>query len=244
MKFTTSWDDGYALDMKVSKLLSAYGAKGTFYLCPHKQHGKEMLSPDDIATLTKEHELGAHTINHPKLTLIPVEKAHTEILKSKQWVETLSDKPCDMFCYPYGDSNEEIETMVKDAGFKGARGTTQMLFTSSNPFQQNTSVQIAPFPKRKIQSRWWHHLDRYGPLRVKRKALHQYRIPLSECGDWLSMTKALFTYAQKTNQPCFHLWGHSHEIERYNMWEDLEQFLKFVQNHKNVTSCVNSKVLL
>ncbi|MBT5237313.1 polysaccharide deacetylase family protein [Candidatus Peregrinibacteria bacterium] len=243
MKFTTSWDDGYALDMKISELLSANGAKGTFYLCPHKQHGKSMLDPKDIATLMKNHELGAHTIKHPKLTLIPSEKVKEEIIESKKWIEELSGKPCEMFCYPYGDTNDEIENLVKEAGYKGARGITQMLFTSENAFQQNTSLQIAPFPKRKVHSRWWHVLDKYGPLRVKRKAIKAYGIPLTECNNWLSLAKAMFTYAHSTNQPCFHLWGHSHEVEKYDMWKELEEFLRFVATHKEVKHVVNSQLL-
>ncbi|MDA0376351.1 MAG: polysaccharide deacetylase family protein [bacterium] len=243
MKFTTSWDDGYALDMKISKLLNTYGAKGTFYLCPQKQHGKEMLGPDDIATLIKEHELGAHTINHPKLTLITAEKAREEISESKKRIEKLSGKSCDMFCYPYGDSNDEIENIVKEAGYKGARGTAQMLFASDNEYQQNTSLQIAPFPKRKTHSRWWHKLDQYGPFRVKRKLIKTYGIPLRECTTWLSLAKAMFTYAQSTNQPYFHLWGHSHEVEKYDMWEELEAFLRFVTKQKDVEHVVNSSLL-
>lgn len=231
MIFTTSWDDGYALDMKISSILDVFNMKGTFYLCPHKQHGKEMLSNKDIFNLNKKHELGAHTMNHPKLTLIPATKAQKEIIESKKWIEKLSGKSCKMFCYPYGSSNDEIESMVKKAGYIGARGTTQMLFSSVNSFQQNTSLQIAPFPKRITYSRWWHRLDLYGPLRVKGKAIKAYDIPLSKCTSWLSFAKALFIYAHSTNQPYFHLWGHSHEIEKYSMWQDLELFLKFVNTH-------------
>ena len=90
MKFTTSWDDGYALDMKVAAMLNANGAKGTFYLCPHEQHGKDMLSATDIKALTKSHELGAHTINHSKLTLLPKGNVREEIVNSKKWIEEQS----------------------------------------------------------------------------------------------------------------------------------------------------------
>ena len=242
MKFTTSWDDGYALDTKVSEMLSKHGAKGTFYICPHRQHGKTMLTNKDIKTLASQHELGAHTINHPKLTLIPEEKAKEEIIQSKKWIEDQGGKPCTMFCYPYGDSSTIIETMVQEAGFKGARGTTQMHFQSDNIFNQNTSLQITPFPWRKTRSRLYHYIDPLGPLRVKLRNIHEYQIPLRECTNWLSFAKALFDYAHDTNHPYFHLWGHSHEIERYNMWEDFNAFLKYVK--KSDVECVlNSSAL-
>jgi peptidoglycan-N-acetylglucosamine deacetylase len=242
MKFTTSWDDGYALDMKVAAMLNANGAKGTFYLCPHEQHGKDMLSATDIKALTKSHELGAHTINHSKLTLLPKGNVREEIVNSKKWIEEQSGTPCSMFCYPYGARNSEIETIVQEAGFTGARGTQQMQFQSDNAFHQNTSLQIAPFPRRKVRSRPFHYIDPFGPLRVKMRSIHAYKIPLRECTNWLSFSKALFTYAHITNQPFFHLWGHSHEIEKYNMWKDLEQFLAFVARHKDVSRVTNSNL--
>ena len=81
MKFTTSWDDGYALDTRIADMLSAHGAKGTFYICPDKQHGKDMLSKKEIQALASNHELGAHTMGHPKLTRISEEQAKKESKK-------------------------------------------------------------------------------------------------------------------------------------------------------------------
>lgn len=43
-------------------------------------------------------------------------------------------------------------------------------------------------------------------------------------GDW-------FVYAKKildSNPEYFHLWGHSWEIDRYNLWSDLESLLKYI----------------
>jgi peptidoglycan-N-acetylglucosamine deacetylase len=236
MKFTTSWDDGYALDTRIADMLSAHGAKGTFYICPDKQHGKDMLSKKEIQALASNHELGAHTMGHPKLTRISEEQAKKEIVDSKKWIENQSGKPCTMFCYPYGDSNASIEKMVQEEGFKGARGTAQMRFQSDNIFCQNTSLQIVPFPWRKTRSRPYHFIDPLGPLRVKMSKIISYNIPLKECTNWLSFAKALFSYAQKTNQPYFHLWGHSHELEKYNMWNDLDAFLAHVE--KSGVECV------
>jgi len=72
MFFTTSWDDGYALDLRVAEILSTHGLTGTFYLSPQSQHRQTMLSADQIRTLGRTMEIGAHTLHHPKLTQIPV----------------------------------------------------------------------------------------------------------------------------------------------------------------------------
>ena len=70
MKFTSSWDDGYALDLKVAELLDTHGCKGTFYVCPRKQHEYTMMNTQEITMLGKNHEIGAHTLRHSKLTKI------------------------------------------------------------------------------------------------------------------------------------------------------------------------------
>jgi len=44
--------------------------------------------------------------------------------------------------------------------------------------------------------------------------------------------KSWYDYAMdQLNDEYFHLWGHSHEIEKYNMWHDVDQFFKVLKNH-------------
>ena len=75
MIFTTSWDDGYFSDLRIAELLTAYHAKGTFYVCPQAQHNQPMLNKAQILELSRTHEIGAHTIHHPKLSRIPISEA-------------------------------------------------------------------------------------------------------------------------------------------------------------------------
>ena len=245
MLFTTSWDDGYALDLRLADLLDKYGCKGTFYVCPRKQHGHDMMSNNEIAVLRERHEIGAHTLRHSKLTEVSSTEAKEEIEASKAWVEQVTGAKCKMFCYPYGFHNDDIKQLVKDAGYKGARTTTQLQFAADDAFALPTTLQIAPFPKRKTWSRWWHPLDQYGPLRVRRKQLKKLGIKKEDTKDWLSLAKALFDTAANrhptpdTRQPVFHLWGHSHEIEKYDMWEPLETF--FVHVKASGVDCVTNQ---
>jgi len=253
MLFTTSWDDGYTLDLRLADLLDKYDIKGTFYVCPRKQHGKDTMSNEEIAELRERHEIGAHTLRHSKLTEVSTIEAKAEIEDSKAWIEQVTGAKCTMFCYPYGFHNDDIKQLVKDAGYKGARTTTQLQFAADDAFALPTTLQIAPFPKRKTWSRWWHPLDQYGPLRVKRNQLNKIGIQKNDRKDWLSLAKALFdkALAEEKNPSLstfhfplstFHLWGHSHEIEKYDMWEDLEKFLAHVKS-ANVECVVNSKTL-
>jgi peptidoglycan/xylan/chitin deacetylase (PgdA/CDA1 family) len=62
-------------------------------------------------------EFGAHTVSHPRLTKIPLEKAREEIEESKREIEEKLGKQVKCFSYPYGDYNAEIIEIVKEAGF-------------------------------------------------------------------------------------------------------------------------------
>lgn len=237
MIFTTSWDDGYAPDLRMGKLLLEYGAKGTFYISPMGQHGKEMLSLEQIKELAGQHEIGAHTMTHPHLTQIPQEEALSEITESKQWIEELTGKPCTMFCYPYGDTNHEVEQLVREAGFSGARTTERFEFEGSNPFALPTSLHVYPFPFRPILSR--KILD---PLRTAKPHLREMGIPLRVCRSWLRLAIALFHHAHENQKPWFHLWGHTAELDKYNMWGELEAFLKYISTFEDIEHAPNSKL--
>lgn len=228
MRFLTSWDDGYALDLRIAKLLEERNLPGTFYVCPKPQHNRGMLTEKEIQELSKKFEIGAHTLTHPKLTQISLEEARHEIEGSKKWIEDVTGKPCAMFCYPKGDESEAIRKLVKDAGFQGARTVEAWKFSTDDPFRQPVSLQIMPFPFRKSFKPLWKILDPLGPLRANWKHLVEFHLPLSASFSWLNLATSLFEYAKRTHQPFFHLYGHSHEVEKYGMWGELEAFLDHV----------------
>jgi peptidoglycan/xylan/chitin deacetylase (PgdA/CDA1 family) len=232
MLFTTSWDDGYLLDLRIAKLLERHGLTGTFYASPLHQHGERMLQPEDLRALAARHEIGGHTLTHPRLTDCTREEAEHEIQAGKAWAEDRSGKPCAMFCYPYGDVNDAIATLVKEAGFRGARTTKQLADRASDPFRLPTTLQISPFPVRTRFTRLRHVIDPLGPFRVKRKKLKELGVRLRDCRSWYALAMALFRRMKERDAPFFHLWGHSHEIERYGMWEDLDRFLRYVAEQK------------
>lgn len=239
MLFTTSWDDGYALDLRVSELLSKYGSTGTFYVCPNAQHGENMLTEAQVKTLSMTHEIGAHTLTHPKLTKISATEALEELSGSKQWVERVTGKPCTQFCYPYGDENGEVRALVKEAGFARARTTERLGFRSTDPYRMPITVQLLPFPWRRSFKPKWKILDPFGPLRVSYPMLRLYRVPLWSLRSWLTMATALFDGAIERGEPFFHLYGHSRELQKFDLWEDLEKFLAHVQK-SGVRSVPNS----
>jgi peptidoglycan/xylan/chitin deacetylase (PgdA/CDA1 family) len=63
---------------------------------------------------------GSHSLSHPRLSQIDSDKARFEIRKSKEILQSRLGREIDFFAYPYGDMNEAVEKMVKEAGYKAA----------------------------------------------------------------------------------------------------------------------------
>ena len=237
--FTTSWDDGYELDMQIADLLDDYGTKGTFYICPVRQQAQKMLEKNDIVALAKRHEVGAHTVSHLPLTDLSMEEVEREVHDSKQWVESVSGQSCSMFCYPFGACSEQIASIVARHGFLGARTTEQHEFAAQeNPHLFPTTLRIYPFPFRPVFNR-----RVFDPIREHSACIRECGLsPLSYC-SWLSFAKRLFTYAYEKQKPWFHIWGHSAEIEKYGLWKQLRSFLHFVSTHEGIEHCTNRELV-
>jgi len=74
---------------------------------------------------------GAHTVNHPVLTGIPLEIAREEIIQSKVDIERNLHKEVTSFSYPNGLFNEEIVDIVRNAGFTCATAVSPCRLVSS-----------------------------------------------------------------------------------------------------------------
>lgn len=238
MHFTTSWDDGCALDLKIAAILTDAGCMGTFYVCPRPDRSESLLSDHEIRNLAIQHEIGAHTLTHPHLPLLSPFDARREIEGSKQWVEERTGKPCTMFCYPYGEENIIAQTLVRDAGFMGARTTQDFLFSSADPYALGTSLHLYPYPLRPVWNRRC-----LAPLRHAWPYLKHLTVPMHARFRWQAMARAVFLGARERGEPWFHLWGHSWEVETYRLWDDLKEFLAFVRTFPDVRPVPNSSLL-
>jgi len=68
-------------------------------------------------------DVGAHTVNHSRLSAQPTKDQHREILDSKADLERLCGCDVPTFSYPFGakaDYTAESVALVRDAGFSGA----------------------------------------------------------------------------------------------------------------------------
>jgi peptidoglycan/xylan/chitin deacetylase (PgdA/CDA1 family) len=81
----------------------------------------KILSKSMLVDLNKVGvEIGAHTVNHLKLTNTSKEEAEFQIKYSKDYLEQLLGKKIHSFSYPHGDYNIQTIKMVKESGFSNA----------------------------------------------------------------------------------------------------------------------------
>jgi peptidoglycan-N-acetylglucosamine deacetylase len=223
---TTSWDDGSILDLKLGELLTKYGIKGTFYI-PRFSKRITPMQKADLQELAAKHELGAHTVNHAHLTLIPQSEAKTEIEGSKIYLEDITGTQIKMFCYPFGEFNEDTKQIIKAAGFIGARTVKFNGFKNiPDPYEFGITTAASN-----------HQSDESGEIKKYSAA-----VSLKNLSDWEVKAKVLFDLALPEGG-IWHLWGHSWEINDQDDWDKLERVLNYISRRAGVIYASNGETL-
>jgi peptidoglycan/xylan/chitin deacetylase (PgdA/CDA1 family) len=132
-----TFDDGVASQRLAGELLAARGLAGTFYV-PSGSVGREgNLGWDDLRALVAQgHEIGGHTSGHRHLPALTLSEAQREI-ESDRVALLEHDLDPVTFAYPYGESSPEVESIVREVGYIGARsigGVVESL-PPQNPFR-------------------------------------------------------------------------------------------------------------
>jgi len=159
------------------------------------------LSSDEILQLDANgFEIGCHTDTHPKdLKKLCTTEQRVEILRNKLWLEKLLDKQITNFCYPTGRYNEDTIMVLGQCGITEARTTVQ----------GNTELPIDMY---RIQT-----------------TVHVYpENARFNKPDWAKTARVLLEKANSENG-YFHIWGHSWEIHKFNLWDELEAFFKLIK---------------
>lgn len=100
-----------------------------------------MMGPKEIKQLARTGvSVGAHTINHPILKVLPEAEQQTEILQSKLKLEQWTEQAVNHFAYPNGvfgrDFDDAAVKIVQQAGFSTAVATDWGVSTGHNsPFK-------------------------------------------------------------------------------------------------------------
>jgi peptidoglycan/xylan/chitin deacetylase (PgdA/CDA1 family) len=116
-----SYDDGQVYDRRLVEIFNRYGIRGTFHLNSGKLDSEPFLKSSEIKELFTGHEISAHTVNHPYLTLIPNQAVAGEILDDRRNLETLVGYPVRGLSYPFGAINEEVLRTLPGFGIEYSR---------------------------------------------------------------------------------------------------------------------------
>lgn len=86
----------------------------------HRPMSARQVAELDASSLI---EVGAHSLEHDILSLLPEEKQHRSILQDKERLQAICKRDIRFFSYPYGgreDYSEATMRIVREAGFAGA----------------------------------------------------------------------------------------------------------------------------
>ncbi len=229
---TTSWDDGHPCDSVLAEILTHYGIRATFYV-PLSNWEREVMTSGSLVELSAEFEIGAHTRTHVDLRRLDDWALYDEVCTAKQDLENLLGKPVHMFCYPRGKHNKMVRQAVSKSGYIGARTTTGFCSALSwKPFEMPTTFQFFPHPN-------WLHLRH----EICTRNMSGVRRAIKTCfgKTWIEIAQRMFDDMIEKGG-VWHLWGHSWEIQEYNLWDDLRRLLEYVAHREGVVYLTNGQL--
>lgn len=135
-----SSDDGFKNNFENAKILTEFGIKCCYFICPqfigenkyeklqsisgqkfHLSKAIEFLDWNEVELMLKMgHEIGSHTMTHRRLSNIDITELHSEIIEPKDILHTKLGIKELHFAYPYGlatDINNEAITMINTCGY-------------------------------------------------------------------------------------------------------------------------------
>ncbi|MHB8660406.1 MAG: polysaccharide deacetylase family protein [Minisyncoccota bacterium] len=120
-----SFDDGWSSQFTYAfPILEKYHYPTTFFVFTNGIGARGFLTWDNLRALEAGGmTIGDHTRSHPYLTsIMSTSTLWDEIAGSKQLLEQKLGVPINEFAYPFGQYNPTIVSLVRQAGYKSARG--------------------------------------------------------------------------------------------------------------------------
>jgi len=232
---TTSWDDGHPHDLRLSNLLNTFGVKGTYYI-PQSNEGMPVVTKEGIRALKScGGEIGAHTLTHVELPAFGKKRIGEELSGGKKYLEDIIGEEVTSFCYPRGKFKRDLRYLVADAGYKLARTTFSFNIDNNyDPLYMPTSLQFYP------HSPYVHTQHAIKELNIK--GLYNYLALFHIERDLYKLVTRIFDHVVD-HGGVFHLWGHSWEIEKMQLWSLLEKTLRYISSRNNVQYMSNKEVV-
>lgn len=234
-KVTTSWDDGHSGDPRLAELLASKGMVGTFYWTVDHPEFSYPGPSETRDLLDMGMEIGSHTMTHPDLTALEKDQVKWELEESKSILEDYVQRPIRTFCYPSGYFNRSVRDAVMAAGYDLARTTESFRVTAgSDPLLVPVTVQVYPHGAKTHLK----HSVRRGNL----VGLANWLLRLRGTTDLDSIVSQALARV-RANGGVLHIWGHSWELERFELWDVLERLLDSVAHHDDVEYVTNDALI-
>ena len=162
------------------------------------------LSDSEIRDLSKDFEIGGHTVSHNNnMKELDYEEQFDEINDNRNWLKKLTGQDLKWFCYPRGRYNKETIQAVRKSGFLYARTTLIGSYkVSRDNYRIPTSAHVYP---NRVECKGVPFLD--------------YAYDILEKAN------------EQENDGLFHLWGHSWEISKFGMWDELDALLRRIKQY-------------
>jgi peptidoglycan/xylan/chitin deacetylase (PgdA/CDA1 family) len=128
------WDDGCPDDVRLCELLRKHGAKATFNLNPGLHRRDAQATPRDAAGRPTERlalaempavyqgfTIANHSMAHPWPARIPLDTWRQEVVDARAILQDVFQQPILGFAYPFGEFNDAVTEVVREAGHVYAR---------------------------------------------------------------------------------------------------------------------------
>ena len=223
---TFSYDDGVTQDIRLIELFNKYGMKGTFNLNSARlgqpgdyiKNGKRILhnqnKPEDIKYIYEGHEVAAHTLDHPRLTIIESDAEVTrQVEEDRLRLSELVGYEVVGLAYPCGGVNYDsrVSNLVRETtGIKYARST----ISSFDFALQDNLYEFSP------------SVDQHNQF------------------DEMVALGEKFLSLKTDEPAIFYVWAHSYELDIRDDWGRFEEFLQMMSGKDDICYCTNSEALL
>ena len=144
MRVMQCWDDGDVDDIRLVEILKKHEARATFNITPGgskserrvAHHFKDVyavhrLSLDEMPQVYEGFCIGGHTMTHPNLPAIDPDRALTELVETKRYIENHFGQTACGMAYPCGQYDDAVKELVRKAGYLYSR-TTQNIALELN----------------------------------------------------------------------------------------------------------------
>ncbi len=72
----------------------------------------------DLHALAPRVQLGSHTWSHPNLSRLSEAEREDELVKSREWLESLGAEASSIVAYPYGLTDASVQVQARDGGYR------------------------------------------------------------------------------------------------------------------------------